>query len=483
MKRRLVILITTLIILTTLFFLSVFLADINYQRIMLAVFLVALFYLLSYIIFGIGKFVVLLIYSIFITLLLVFLNEYDTALIFVGTFILFLNPLHEIEKLVDQKFPEEKSFISYFKGSYSAYYEYRKEVKDYYHLPQVRKTYLKPNYLKLRQALTIVLAMIAIFLLIREVNNLINLLKMFDIHLFFASTYSVVVLLVLTIILYRKGFQSMFNFFTVSIFPPIIYTIFLSVKPSYLSLIIGIVVTVFGIVYSIYQYIAFRSRIVYEYYYYYDQEKHVGVYANALFEPHIYNSNFCLTTKFSFKVNKQHFDKKFHDIIVYADFKKFFITAYTFDEDNITIYTDFHYGTEKKIEKFKIYLENSFNEKVSYSITDDKSKVTYEKEFYHNTNYIIARTLYLSEILKKFQIKTSVIITITAYFNSLQDLKPLTTNYSIARIPELEVDGIYTVNISFRTANIDYLIETKTRELLLDLLINKGNYVRVSVYY
>lgn len=483
MKNKLIILITTTIGLFLVLLANLIFANENQFRIILALEMIALIFLFIYIFAGVGKVVSSIIYVMCLALLLVFLPKYDTALFFIGTFIFALNPLHDLEAVVDERFNEEKSILSYIRGSYSPYYEYRKEIKNYYHLPQMRKVYNEPNYLKIRRAVTIILSMVAIFLLIREVNNLANIFKNFNIHTFFASTYSVIVLVILTVILYRKGFQSTLNFFTISIFPPVAYSIYLMVNPLFMAVLLGTIVMILGIAASIYQYYAFRNRIVFEYYYYYDNDLQAEVYANALFEPFVYNEAFHLTVKYFINIDKNSFEKVFHNIVVYADFHRFFITSYTNDHSQIVLYTEFHHGSEKKISKFTKYLKNLVQEEVSYQLIVDKDKTFYEENFFHKNDYIVARTIYLSQILKKLEISSNVIVSFTVYFSSLKDLNDMSNSYSVSRLLELDLENVLTARIDMQVVNNQHVIEAKVREFLLDLLINRGKYVRVSVYF
>src|SRR5690554_1813666 len=482
MKKRLIILISSIVVIFAFFSISFFYGATNLQRIFLAVSLIALSFLSLYIFFGVGKLVTSLIYGMILALILALLPDYDLPLIFIGTFVFALNPLYDFEKNIDKNLPEEKSIIDYIRGSYNSYYQYRKQIKEHYHLPQVRKVYTKPNYVRLRQGITISLSMLAVFLLIREVNNLMNLLKSFDIHLFFASTYSVITILAITVMLYKKGFQSAFNLLTVSLFPPLAYSMFL-IRPLYLGLILGFLSVFAGIGMSIYQYFAYRSRIVYEYYHYYDNEKQVEVYANALFEPYVYDEAFNLSTTFKLSVDLNEFNKVLQNIIVYADFKKFFITAYTYKKNDLTIYTDFHNSDYQNIDKFKRLLEESFNESVIIKVIEDEEKTLYEQNFFHKDDYIVARTVYLSRMLKKLEIKSNVIISFMVYFSDLNKLVSFSKNYSVVRVPEFDLENVFTARISFNVRNVDYIIENQVREFLLDLLISRGKYIRISVFY
>ena len=482
MKKRLSLLIISTAIVFSLFLIGFFYGETYIQRILFATSILILSFLAIYLFFGFGKLVVSLIYGMILALLLVFLPNYDLALIFIGTFVFALNPLDDFEQFINKNLPEEKSIIDYLKGSYISYYNYRKEIKEHYHLPQVRKTINKPWYLKLRQAMTIILSMLAVFLLIIEVNNLISFIKSFDIHLFFASIYSVVVLISSTIMLYRKGFKSTLNLLSVLVFPAITYSLFL-IKPLYIGLILGFIGVFLTIAMAIFQYFQYRFRIVFETFHYYDPEKQAEVYANALFENYIYDENFIHSTIFTFSIDYYDFIKKFHNIVVYADLRRFFITAYTIKNNQISLYTEFHKNDYLKIDKFKSFLNNLYEKDITIKITEDENKTLYEEVFFHNDNYIVSRAIYLSNMLKKLNIKSSVIISFMAYFTNLENIISLSKKYNTSRVPELDLEGVLTTKIDLRVNNIDYLIENKIRELLLDLLIYQGKYIRLNVYY
>lgn len=482
MKRRLSLLIISATTVLFLFLIGFFYGETYIQRILFATSILISSFLVIYLFFGFGKLVISLIYGMLLALFLVFLPDYDIALIFIGTFVFALNPLDDFEQFINKNLPEEKSIFDYLKGSYISYYNYRREIKEHYHLPQVRKTINKPWYLKVRQGVTILLSMIAMFLLIIEVNNLISFIKTFDIHLFFASIYSVIVLVLATITLYKKGFQSTLNLLSVLVFPAITYSLFL-IKPMYVGLILGFIGVLGTVAMSIYQYYQFRERIVFESFHYYDSNLQAEVYANALFENYIYDENYIHSTTFSLTIDYYDFIKKFHNIVVYADLRKVFITAYTIKQNRITLYTEFHKNDYLKIDKFKKYLSDLYSKDISIKITEDEHKTIYEEKFFHNDNYIVSRAIYLSSMLKKLNIKSGVVISIIAYFKNLDNIIALSKKYNMSRIPELDLEGVLTTKIDIRVNNVDYLIENNIREILLDLLIYQGKYIRLNVYY
>ena len=97
------------------------------------------------------------------------------------------------------------------------------------------------------------------------------------------------------------------------------------------------------------------QRVAYDSYHYYDVDLQMEVYANALFEPLIYNESFTKCATFLIKVKPEDFQKQFHSILVYANYFRFIITAYTLEKQGITIHAHFHHKNEKRIEKFKTF--------------------------------------------------------------------------------------------------------------------------------
>lgn len=486
MKKRLWFSLIISILVFSGLFLAFFLGTTEHQRIMGAISMIWIVYFAILFFAGIPKLLVAIIYGLLTLILLYFFPQYNLAIILIVSILFVLNPLSELETHFEKYYSNEGTFLSNLTGSYQPFYEYRREVKNYYHLPQARKLHTKPRYVRRRQTVVILMSVLAVVLLIREIDKLMRILTQpFSIYSFFGSTYTVTLLIVLTVILYRKGFQSMLNVLTVSIFPPVAYTIFLTVKPYSLAIGLGITFVLLGVAVAVIEYINYMRRVVYEYYHYYDNSKQEEVYANALFEPFVYNDYFYLSSKYTIKTEIHKFQKEFQSILVYSNFKRFFITAYTYNrrKKEVTIYTEFHYRDDKKVDKFNTYLESIFEDSISYQIVEDKDRVLYEKNFFHNDDYIVARTIYLAELLKTLEIKGNVIISLVAYFKDIENIITLSKSYSVTRIPSLDLEGVLTARIDAKVNNVDYLIEEKVRQILIELLVYQGKYIRVSVYY
>ena len=105
----------------------------------------------------------------------------------------------------------------------------------------------------------------------------------------------------------------------------------------------------------------------------------------------------------------------------------------------------------------------------------------YEHKFLHDHEYIIQRALNLSHLLDELEIKESLIIATSMHFRSLSDAREIFKKYEVNIVDNRE--GYILIEVFIKTKNVDYLIESKLRDLLLDMLIYGGVFVRVMVYY
>ena len=105
----------------------------------------------------------------------------------------------------------------------------------------------------------------------------------------------------------------------------------------------------------------------------------------------------------------------------------------------------------------------------------------YEKTFLHNHEYIITRALTLAHLLKDLEIKDEVIISTSMYFTNIDSARTLFKKYNINLLENKTDYCLLEINISVK--NIDFMIEQSLRDVLLDMLVNGGTFVRVMVYY
>ena len=197
----------------------------------------------------------------------------------------------------------------------------------------------------------------------------------------------------------------------------------------------------------------------------------------------VYNESFILSGHYVIRVNLENFNKQFKEILMYANWFKFIITAYTSGKETVHIYADFHKREQKRADKFKTYLEAKFKMAVSMDLIEDPNKEVYEKTFFHRPEYIIARAQSLAGLLKELEIKTKIIISMIVYFELEEELEAFTEDYQITRLEDLSDDAYLTVRVDLPSINVDYMIESKIREVLLSLLVHHGHFVRISVYY
>lgn len=485
MKKRVFIAIS----LTTLIFvltpIALLLLELRAQGLFMISSIVSLVFVAIYLFGGIPKLITYSIYSIAIALFLLALNSsYHLPLVLVATIIFVLNPLAALETYLGDHLDEEYVLPLNFsiRGTYWPFFLYQKEMKNYYHLPQATKLYTKKWYLNLRQLSTLSLLLLGIFLFIHSINSIANSLYDFRWNNFFIF-YVIVIIFLMTYFVFKKGFLSTYRLLSVSVFPPIIYMALMSGFPQIIRYIFAGSAVVIGIIVSTIEIVKYYRRIAYDSYNYYDVEKQVEVFANALFEPLVYNETYTLCGDYTINISLETFHKEFEDILIYANFHKFIITAYTQKKDFVTIYAHFHYKKGKRAHKFQFFLEQKFRYKVNLNLYEDPNKQRYEKEFFHNHNYIVTRAQNLALLLKELDINTKITISFIAYFNNKENLEQFNKEFPVVELTELNEDDYLAVSIAISCLNVDYVIEEKVRAFLLALLIHKGSFVRVTVYY
>ncbi|MGA0351848.1 MAG: hypothetical protein ACO3MF_03775, partial [Acholeplasmataceae bacterium] len=99
-----------------------------------------IFFIVGYYIYGgLAKLAVYMIYFMLLLLGLFYLPDiYQVTVSLVATFIILVNPLQSLERKISKRLSKEftnpiKISIS---GTYWPYVEYRKDMKEFYHLPQ-----------------------------------------------------------------------------------------------------------------------------------------------------------------------------------------------------------------------------------------------------------------------------------------------------------------------------------------------------------
>jgi hypothetical protein len=485
MKRRIAIAGSLTILIFIMMPIALILLNLRGQGIFMISAIVTLVYVGIYVFGGVPKLIIAFVYGVITFIFLYLLKEpYHLPMIIMGTLLFVLNPLSTFEAYLTTKMSDEDVLPIRFslRGSYWPFFSYQKEMKNFYHLPQARKLYTKKWYLHLRQVVMLSLITLGIFLFISGINEIANTLDDFSWFNFFVF-YNVIMLFVLAWMLFKKGFTSTFRTFVVALFLPIIFLVFRSDFPSVLKFSFAGSIFLIGLIVSTVELIKYYQRVVYDVYHYYDPDLQMEVFANALFEPLVYNESFILTTHANIRVSLDQFHKHFKDILVYANWFKIIVTAYTSGKDGIHLYADFHKKDKKRAEKFKTYLEAKFKMEVPMDIQEDPNKEMYERKFFHKAEYIIARAQSLAGLLKELEIKTKIIISMIVYFELEEELEAFSEDYPITRMEELSDEAYLTARVDMPSINVDYMIESKIRELLLSLLVHHGHFVRISVYY
>lgn len=440
--------------------------------------------LFIYLYYSLSKLIVYFIYAVFAFVLFIFFQEYHFPITLIGTLLMIIHPLSNLEIYLQRKLDKNHKplEIKFFKA-YSPFYHYREEMKNSYHFDQVKKSYTERLYSQVRNATVLFLISVSLFLFINGLNKMAKTIDKFDIHLFFGQSYFIFMLFVLSLLLYKKGFRSTFRSLLLLIFPPLIYFIFYLSIPSTYKLIFGISIIIaalgsLGVFLFLYY-----QRVVYEYFYYFDDERNEDVYANSLFEKIAYNETFTLYGVYEINISLQNFQKLFEKVVVYANFYRFIIFAYTYSEGKVKIHTHFYYKKQKSANDFAMFLSKLYKTEVATKFVIDQNKLIFEEKFFHKPSYIKGRAVYLANLLKSLEIKKDVIIRITAYFEDDYLLKLFSNNYTdIVYIKEFS-EEYHTIFINEKTPNIDYLIETKVQEILVHLMMYNGNFVRIEMFY
>lgn len=484
MKKRFlisfgIILFFTLILIPTLLFID----KTKYTSILVS-YSIIFIYSTIFFIGGSGMLLIYLIYFFITFPLIYYIRDYQIAITLISTALFLLNPLrklqYKISDIIDSK--EAVRVYNLTPKKYKTFFEYRSNMKDYYHLPEARKLYKDKRYYYLRQLSTLLLFFIATFLSIfllsratieREVNKLT----------LYLSFYTVIITYIFALIIHKKGFKSGITFLSTTLLPPLILIVAINEK-LILSLKISLAsfVSFIAIVVIIYQIISYYQRVTYEYYKYYDSDFHAMVYANALYEPYVYSDYYNVIVSYRFKIDPELFLKDFKKLLVYANFYHFIITSYLTYTNEVEVYTIFRKGKVKRAYKFQNYLKKIFKDEPKLKIINDPNKSFYEKSFSHKDGYIVSRILFHADILKQLDIKNDLIISFYFYFDNPYNLTKLNKKYSLSAYQVDEEKKIVMTELNIKIPNTKYMIELVSREILLDAFSCNGNYIRVLIH-
>ena len=69
------------------------------------------------------------------------------------------------------------------------------------------------------------------------------------------------------------------------------------------------------------------------------------------------------------------------------------------------------------------------------------------------------------------------------YYQDIQALKAFDKMYPSRRLVELDQENVFVLQTNVRCRNLDYLIETTVRDILLEMMRHNGTYVKINIYY
>lgn len=482
MKKRFIISLSIFLVsmITFIVFWHVF--DEKYQLIFLLLFLIISIYTFLFLLGGVSKLLIYLFYGLITAMFIYYFQSYALAFVIMGTALFISNPLSMLENKLASKIdnPEPLTTYNLVSKKRRTFYLYRSNMKDYYHLPQVRKLYKNKSYYLLRQITTFVLFSLSTFLAIYQLKDIGLNLSEFNDYIWI-SFYYVIVLYIVASMIYKKGFSSAFRVAMMLVLPPIIHIIASNLNLDLfwrLSLSITLSLMTIGMI--IYQIITYYQRVSYSAYHYYDSDENAEVFANALYEPFVYSESYNSIVKYSLTLSLDKFNERLKDILIYANLHHFIITAYLVKSNKIIIYTVFKTETKTRMYKFQNLLTKYFETKVSLDIKHDPQTALYEELFTHKPAYIVQRAVSLGKLLKELNVDSPLIISLFFYFKEQADLEEFSKIYSVAIIKLDETSE--TVRVDINIANTEYLIDIKIREVLLNAMIYNGQYIRILVH-
>lgn len=478
MKRRFIIALTILIVLVFAYTTSRIVFSPKYYGLIDILSLSVIIFDIIYFWFGVPRLIVYFIYGSFmIPSLFFFPEKYHILLIFIYTIVIVVNPLASLEQFLIKSLEDNYTEVFNYtpQGRYKTYYKYKEEMKSHYHLPQTQKFYTNKYYRLISTLSILILFFSLVFLLLFSSSDIVIGAGWQPRS--FLTFYMAVLFTIALLVLYKKGFSSTSRVFKIGMFPPAIVALSL-IDFNILAKIISIVGLSIGfVVVIISEIIKYYSRVVYSNYNYFDPNTNETVWANALYEPFVYSKQEKYGKLIEFKLPEDLFHKHFKLFLIQTHYHKTIITAYTAKRGIINLYLEYY--RKKDIKMVKKHLQKIFDVEIIKSIIVDDAH--YEEKFLHNHAYIIAKAKSLSNLLIELKINDPVIISVFMKFKKIIDAKPLANKYE-TKLLETESDYIL-IESSIKVENLDYLIETHLRNLLLDMLINGGEFVKVMVYY
>jgi hypothetical protein len=453
------------------------------QGVFYIVFVFLMLIIAYYIYGGLAKLITYLVYFMVTLLALISLNEsYQVFVSLVATFAIIVHPLQSIETKLEKKMSKEftNQILLSMRGSYWPYFQYREDMKAFYHLPQHKKLKQQKKYLLLRQFTTLLFLFIGTFIFINQTSSVLNDLENFSWIAFF-DIYIVLWMYLMSYYAFKKGFTTVFRSFILGMLPFIQYIIYQTYFDTWIKIVLSIIFGLFSLGIIIYEAITYFQRVSFDSYAYEDEGLHLKVYANALFEPLVYNDTYITSVTYRLRISLDTFHKHFHQILVFANFHKILITAYAYGEQMLYVFADFHYRDRKKVDLFKTFMESKFIMAIPYQLETDKHKNLYEKNFFHRLPYIIARGKHLAQLLKAISNETLIVVSMIMYFESYKDVENFKKSYQIVMLSDIYVADYFAIKVDLPLINNDYVISQEITKLHQTMVLSQGTFVRILV--
>lgn len=453
------------------------------QGVFYVVFIFIMINIVYYIYGGLAKFFTYIIYFILTLIGFIYLDQtYQVSISLLAAFTIIVHPLQILETKLEKKMSKEftNPILLNMRGSYWPYFQYREDMKSFYHLPQQKKLKTNKKYLLLRQLTTLSLLFLGLFVFLNNTSSVINDLERFNWNAFF-EIYVVLWIFLMSYYAFKKGFTTVFRSLLLGVLPIVEYFIFQTYLELYIKLLLSFVFGVFAITIIIYEWKAYYQRVSFDTYAYDDDALKLKVYANALFEPLVYNDTYILSATYRLKISLDTFHKYFHDILVFTNFHRILLTAYAYGDEMLYVFADFHYQKRKTVDLFKTFLESKFIMAIPYSLETDVHKFKYEQKFFHRLPYIIARAKHLAQLLKTLSNETIIIVTMIMYFESRTHLESFSSKYSLLVLSDIHVTDYIACKVDIPMNNNDYIITQEITKLHETMKTHQGNFVRILV--
>lgn len=480
MRTRFFISITTILISLSLLVVGLIFFDGDLKILSQVQFFYVLFLSLTYFIGSIPKLLIFFVYAVFYTILMYYFSYYRIGFIILAVFTFLFNPLSFLENKIRTTYHMKSDFSlsKLFNKKTAQYYEYRKKMKDYYHMPQVKKIYEKSYYFYLRYTVVAGLLVFATYLAFEELSSIALTLSVFDIDTAI-QYYLVISAYTLAYLIYRKGFKSAFYVLT-TLFLPLIIAILFNIRNQELYIqVISYSLIFVEIIVVIYQLSLYYRRVSYQSMEYYNTDHRRHTNFNLLYEDFLNNDIYSQIVRYEISISSTAFLEKINLILQYANFYKFYIISYDYSQNKSSILCSFT-KQSSRISKFSNILTKIYKTEIKYDLISDRYKYLYET-YISNDLYIIAKANILASLYREIAQAEEIILDLYFYFKNYTDV----VNFSYEHKITINVtdQNLFYIKVREKLPNIEYVIELKIREILLNSLINEGVYDKIDINY